>query len=84
MDCSSSGVQLSRSVPSKIAVPRSMIPGGWGIRPSIDMQVTDLPRAGLANDAECLALVEVERHAVHGTHHTVARVEVRCQIVDLK
>ena len=40
---SSAGGQWSRSVPSNMARPLSIRPGGWGIRPSREEQVTDLP-----------------------------------------
>ena len=40
--------------------------------------------AGLADDAQRLALLKLERHAIHRPHHAVARVEVGRKIVDVE
>ena len=42
-----------------------------------------LPAAGFADEAERLAGLEVERHAVDGVHHAVAREELRVQVLDV-
>src|SRR5204862_7750955 len=43
-----------------------------------------LPGAGLADEAESLALAERKAHPVDGFHRSVARVVVHPQIVDLQ
>ena len=43
-----------------------------------------LARAGLADDAEDLPLVQGERHAGHGLDHTVVRPESSMEVVDLE
>ena len=52
--------------------------------PPFGQQVHDRQRghrlaaAGLAHDAERLALVDVQRHAVHRVHHAVLELDARC------
>src|SRR5207237_1833292 len=43
-----------------------------------------LAAAGLTHDAERLARVNVEGHAVNRAHHSTRREELRVQVLDLK
>src|SRR5207248_9548074 len=64
--------------------------GAGGHRRALRVQPHDreagdaLPRAGLADDAERLALVDRERDTVDRTHDAVVRPEVRLQVVDFE
>jgi hypothetical protein len=43
-----------------------------------------LAAAGLADHAERLALVDVQRHAVHGVHDAFLQLDLGAQVGDLK
>ena len=61
----------------------TIVPGGSGISRRIDIAVTRLAAADLADDAEGLAGVDVKRYALDRAHHAVAGAEPGLQICDL-
>ena len=69
------------SVPSKMIEPSRTRPR-LGSSPMIERDSTVLPRARLADDAERLAAVERERHAVDGAHEAAVGLEVGLDVGD--
>ena len=74
---------VSRSSPLKSASPLVIV-FRLAFRPMIVRQVTLLPRARLADDAERLALLDREADAVDGLDDAVVRAEVGLQVLDLE
>ena len=70
---------LSRSWPSSSTSPPTIRPGGLGIRRRIESAVTLLPLPLLADDAQHLALGEVEAHVLDRGELAVLAAEGRAQ-----
>ena len=81
MSRSRDGFIVSRSSPFHSASPLETVLR-LGLSPMIVRLVTRLPRPGLADDAERLALLDGELDAVDGLDHAVVGVEVRPEILD--
>ena len=58
---------------------------GWGLDEAQDRERGDrLAAAALADNGQRLTLGDMQRDAIYGPHHAIAREEIRPQIVDLE
>src|SRR3569623_1334708 len=58
--------------------------GSAGQEPQDRRRRHRLARSGLADERQRLALLDVERHAAHGVHHTILEPEVDREVLDLE
>ena len=71
-------------MPSNRIEPATILPGGSGTSRAIDRAVTLLPQPGFADEAERLAVADVEADVVDRLDDAVGREEVGRQAADLE
>ena len=82
--CISFSGRVTRSRPSKMISPSTILPGGSGIRRMMDIALDALAATALPHDPEGLALVQRVADAVDRVDHAFPREEVRLEVADLE